>query len=71
MTCSVARGIKNIISEKGLIQKVVAQRAGFTEQQLSDMLNGRKVIRVDYLPSLAKSLVVKISDIYDAGKCED
>ena len=71
MTCSVARGIKNIISEKGLIQKVVAQRAGFTEQQLSDMLNGRKVIRVDYLPSLAKSLDVKISDIYDAGKCED
>lgn len=36
----VAIGIKKKIIEKGLLQKAVAERAGFTEQQFSDMLKG-------------------------------
>lgn len=38
----IAVGIKNTIAARGLAQKAVAKRAGFTEQQFSDMLNNRK-----------------------------
>lgn len=38
----VALGIKKAIAARGLVQKAVAKRAGFTEQQFSDMLNDRK-----------------------------
>ena len=44
----VVIGIKSIMKQKGLIQKYVAERAGLSEQQFSDMLNGRKIIRVDH-----------------------
>ncbi len=64
----VSTGIRLIISEKGLVQKTVANRAGFTEQQFSDMLNGRKLIRAEYLPLIATALGVSLNEIYDAGK---
>lgn len=51
------------------MQRVVASRSGFTEQQLSDMLNGRKVIRADYLVRIADAIGVSIEDLYAAGKC--
>jgi len=60
----VALGIKQNMVAKGLYQKAVAERAGFTEQQFSDMLNGRKVIRAEYLPAIAKVLGVNISDLF-------
>ena len=62
-----AAGIKAIIDQKGLRQKNVAQKAHFTEQQFSDMLNGRKTIRADYLPDIASALGVSIGEIFDAG----
>lgn len=36
----VAVRLKNVISEKGLKQASVASKAGFTSQELNDMLNG-------------------------------
>lgn len=66
----VASGIKNLIVEKGLIQKAVAHRAGFTQQQFSDMMNNRKVIRaVDLIP-ISKAIGVEVQEIYDAGRTE-
>lgn len=70
MSGSVAAGIRNIIQEKALIQGVVAQRAGFTSQQFSDMINERKVIRADYLVPISKALGVCVQDIFDAGRIE-
>lgn len=64
----VAVGIRQIMLSKGMYQKVVAERARFTEQQLSDMLNGRKIIRAEYLPRIAKALGVEVMDIYIAGR---
>lgn len=66
---NIAFGIKKVISDRGLVQRVVASRSGFTEQQLSDMLNGRKVIRADYLVRIADAIGVSIEDLYAAGKC--
>ena len=63
----VARGIETIINQKGLRKKYVADCCGFTAQQFSDMLNGRKVIRADYLPTIAKALNVGITDLFSAA----
>lgn len=50
------------------MQKAVAAGAGFTEQQLSDMLNGRKIIRAEYLPRLAKAIGVDITTLFETGR---
>lgn len=60
----VAIGIKQSMVKKGLFQKTVAERAGFTEQQFSDMLNGRKVIRAEYLPQIANAIGVGVGDLF-------
>lgn len=67
MTGSVAVGIENIIKEKGFIQAAIAAKSGFSEQQFSDMLNGRKVIRADFMVPIAKAMGVSVQEIYDAG----
>lgn len=67
----VADGIRNSIESKGLYQKYVAERAGFTEQQFSDMLNGRKVIRAEYIPGIANAIGIDISALYAAGKLNE
>ena len=41
----IAMGIRSLINERGMIQRVVAERAGYTSQQFSDMLNDRKTIK--------------------------
>ena len=56
MESSVAERIRVVMARKGLVQKSVSLRAGFTEQQFSDMLNSRKVIRAEYLPAIAQAL---------------
>ena len=66
-TDPIAVGIKLLIEEKGFVQKSVAERAGLSPQQLSDMLNDRKIIKaVDLIP-LSKALGVTVNDIYAAG----
>lgn len=69
MESSVAEGIRVIMARKGLVQKSVALRAGFTEQQFSDMLNSRKVIRAEYLPAITRALGEEdIMVLYEAGQ---
>ena len=63
----VAVGIKKIIDTKGLRQNAVAKRAMLTEQQLSDMLNGRKLIKACDLVPLSEALGVEINEIFTAG----
>lgn len=59
----VAVGIRKKIAEKGLVQKSVANRAGFSEQQFSDMLNGRKIIRACDLFRISEALSVDLVDL--------
>lgn len=60
----IIRNIKRVIQQKGLVQKAVAGRAKFSDQQFSDMLNGRKVIRAEYMPDIAKALGVEVAELY-------
>lgn len=67
-SCAII-GIKQSMAAKGLYQKFVAEKSGFTEQQFSDMLNGRKVIRAEYLPRIAGALGVSVGDLFvDTGQ---
>lgn len=53
-----------IIDEKALVKKGVAKRAGMSAQALSDILQGRKVIRADMIPSLAAAVDVPIIELF-------
>lgn len=63
----IANGIKTIIAQKGFKNLYVAEKSGFTPRELSDMLNGRRLIKACDIPKLACVLGVKTDDIYAAG----
>ena len=57
--------IKCILAAKGMKQVVVAERAGFSPQEFSNMLNERrKLLRVEYMPAIAEALDVDIHELY-------
>ena len=71
MSGNVARGIKTILKEKGLRNQYVAEKTGFSQQQFSDLINGRKLILAEYLPGIAQAMGVTVMDIFAAGADDD
>jgi hypothetical protein len=63
----LTKGLRIIIAEKGFKNLYVAESAGFTSQEFSDMLNGRRLIKACDIPKFAKALNVKLDDIYAIG----
>lgn len=61
-------GIARIISKKGLKQVYLAKQIGYTARELSDMLNGRKLIKICDILKFAEALGVTLNDIYAVGK---
>ena len=55
--------IVRIINEKGMKQCAVAERAGYSKQQFSDMLNGRKIIKAYDLFRIVDALGVEAADL--------
>ena len=64
---NVANNIRKVVAQKGMVQKVVAERSGFTEQQFTDKHNRRKIIRADYVPKIAEALNCTLDDLFAAG----
>ena len=60
----VAENIKAIIEEKGLKQAIIAKRAGCSQQMLSDMLAGRKIIKVSDVVLLSSVLEVDANSLF-------
>lgn len=56
--------IRRIIREKGIKQCSVAEKAGFTENIFSAMLNERKIITAEHIPLIAGALKVSVNDLY-------
>lgn len=71
MIDNIAHEIKMTIREKGMLQKAVAKRAGFSEQQFSDMLNGRKLILACHVPAIASALGVTPNDLFRGSSQKD
>lgn len=61
---TIAETIEKIIAEKGYKKKAVAQRAGISDQKLSDMLSGRAIIRADMIPAFCRALEVEPNALY-------
>lgn len=61
-------GVLNSIKRKGIKQTYVADKAGYTRQELNDMLNGRRLIKARDVLKLSLALGVTADDIYKAGK---
>lgn len=60
----VTANIRRIIENKGYKQKFIAEKAGFTEQQFSDLLSGRKSFSVTYVMPICKALDVNPNDLF-------
>lgn len=66
----LSKGMQAIIAEKGFKNLYIAQKAGFTSQELSDMLNGRRLIKACDIPKLADALGVDANYLFGIEKGE-
>lgn len=66
----VAENIKAIIEEKGLKQAIIAKRAGCSQQMLSDMLNGRRLIKANDIARISLALGVDANYLLGIKKGE-
>ena len=67
----VARNAARIIDERGLKRKNVARSAGYSEQMLSDMMNGRKIIRIADVTRLRNALGVTYNELFSQDTGEE
>lgn len=65
-----AENIVKIISSKGLKQSAVAKKAGYSKQQFSDMLNGRRIIRPLDTKAIAIALEVDVNELFKVSEQE-
>lgn len=68
--CSIARNTREIMTQKGLKQKAVAMKAGFSEKEFSAMLTNRRIIKVDEVMDIAKALGVTPNELYGITSAE-
>lgn len=63
----VTKNTRRIIHEKGYKQAAIANRAGVSPKVFSDMLTGRRIVRADFIPNLAKALGVEPNELFREG----
>ena len=63
--------IRDIIRDKGYKQCVIAEKAGFSPQDFSNILCGRKVFKVEYVKSICIALEVTPNDLFGIKSVED
>lgn len=64
----VSARLLSIISRKGLKHVYVAEKAGYTPQELCDMINGRRLIKGCDIPKLEDALDVKVDELFETSK---
>lgn len=60
----VIDNIKSIIKSNGLKQKYVAEKAGLTPQDFSDILNGRKRFEINYVVNICNTLGITPNELF-------
>ena len=63
----VAPNVKRIIKDRCLKQGAVAKKAGYSEQQFSAMMNGRKFIKDIDILRIATALSVEANELFKKG----
>ena len=56
--------IYQIMKDGHMNQSAVARAAGFTPNLFNAMLNGRKIIRAEYIDSICRALNVSPNELY-------
>ena len=64
----VPENIVRLIDERGMKQCAVAERAGFSKTAFSDMLNGRRIIKVCDVMDIAAALEVEVGQLFETGQ---
>lgn len=60
----VAGNLEAILCRKGIKKVFLARQAGMTPQELSDIINGRRLVKACEIPVLARSLGVGVGDLF-------
>lgn len=60
----VIENIGKIIKQKGLKQKFIAGRMNMTDQEFSNLMNGKKMLRVEHIPALVDALGVTCNELF-------
>lgn len=61
---AIADNTKRIIAERGLKNRAVAERAGFSVQQFSALINKRKIMKDTDVMAIANALGVTPNDLF-------
>ncbi len=61
---AVPHNLNRIIKERGLKQSAVARWAGYSNQQFTDMLNGRKLIKPCDILAISNAIGISVSDLF-------
>lgn len=61
---AIADNTRRIIAERGLKNRAVAERAGFSENQFSAILNKRRVVRDIDVIAIAQALGVTPNELF-------
>lgn len=65
---TVLENLKRIIRDRGLKKKYVAEKAGYTQQQFSELINGKRVIRDADICKLCDALEVTPNDLLERSE---
>lgn len=66
----VAKNIAEVIGDKGLKQIYIAEKAGYSPQELNDMLNGRRLIKASDIARISSALEVDVNNLFGIKKGE-
>lgn len=64
----VAENTRRIIEERGLKQKSVAEKAGYSPKVFNDLLSGRKIIRETDIVKISSALGVPPNELFGMTK---
>lgn len=63
MNANIPENIVAIIERKGLKKKAVAEKAGISAQDFSQILGGRRLMKISEVLAFAEALDVELNDI--------
>lgn len=60
----IVKNIKGAIKERGLKSKYVAEKIGLNEMTFSNLLNGRKTVKSEYMPYIANAIGCDLNELF-------
>lgn len=64
MSDVIIENIRSCIAKKGLKQNYIAEKAGFTPQEFSNILCGRKKFNTEYVVPVCRALGITANELF-------